>query len=238
MKTFLLILLIAVIVVIIASVITLMIKSADAFYAKDEEESNANNDEIKLLSKPALPLQDEVIPLSGKTVEDTIIPIGDVEEEAEDEEEVSGLSTLNLKKSKPIPFAKKLLALDKITIGYFDSIDNEMRSYKRMSARISHSGMSYRVGRKLVAKITVRGKTLTFNLALNVNDFKQSVYFQKDKSDVKSFEDIPFTVKVKSDRGAKNAVKLAEALCVKENLVKNAKYEKVDSKKLLKESLK
>ena len=88
-----------------------------------------------------------------------------------------------------------------------------------------------------MAKLTVRGRTLTFYLALGIDDFKKTVFFQKDSSEIKAYAEVPFTVKVRSDRGLKNALKLAEALASKEGLEKNPRYEKINSIKLLKEKL-
>ena len=50
------------------------------------------------------------------------------------------------------------------------------------------------MGRKLLAKITVRGKTLKLHLALDVAKFNKNVFFQKDMSSVKAYAEVPFTV--------------------------------------------
>ena len=66
-------------------------------------------------------------------------------------------------------------------------------------------------------------------LALDVNAFKQSVFFQKDSSGVKAYAEVPFTVKVKSGRGLNNALNLVAALAEKEGLEKDPRYKKINS---------
>lgn len=243
MSTFFKILLIADAVLAGVALILLIVKLGKSFYRKDEKKPARK--EVKYLSKPALPVKAEAIPLAGKTEnaaeesEETAeelaaseITIGDVDDDETDEPFSFG--DLPIKRR---PFSEKLLSLPLEFREYFDKIDNEMRSYKRISARISEPCVSYRAGRKLVAKLTVRGRTLTFYLALGIDDFKKTVFFQKDSSEIKAYAEVPFTVKVRSDRGLKNALKLAEALASKEGLEKNPRYEKINSIKLLKEKL-
>ena len=118
----------------------------------------------------------------------------------------------NSDSKKRIPFANKMLELDEKTQEYYNVIMNKFKSLRKINIRVSSKGVSYRLGRELVAKLTVRGKTMKLHLALDVNAFDEKVYFQKDMSDVKSYVEVPFAVKVKSDRGLKNALKLIDAL--------------------------
>ena len=223
--------------------IVLIVKSGRSFYSagnakKTELVAISDGGTVKLLSdpnsKPAAAVEEKVIPLSGKTQEQsdelaaqelsaTSVTIGDVDDAAQNPFKFGNL------RIKRRPFAEKMLGLSLDVKEYYDKIDNELRSYKRVSARVSISGESYRVGRKLIAKVTVRGITLTMYLALDVNAFKQSVFFQKDSSGVKAYAEVPFTVKVKSGRGLNNALKLVAALAEKEGLEKDPRYKKINS---------
>ena len=90
-------------------------------------------------------------------------PVAEVEEEKatpvisdiEGEEEV-----------RRVPFAEKMIFMEKEKQAYYDAINNEILTYRKVRARISSKGVSYRVGRQLVAKITVRGKTIKAHYAL------------------------------------------------------------------------
>ncbi len=137
--------------------------------------------------------------------------------------------------AKRIPFSHKMLFIDKKTQSYYDVLNNKFRSLRKINPRVSSKGVSYRLGRELVAKITVRGKTMKLHLALDVNKFDEKIYFQKNLSDVKSYAEVPFTVKVKSDRGLKNALKLVDALIEEKAIEKKVRYTEIDSIEALKE---
>lgn len=136
---------------------------------------------------------------------------------------------------KKIPFAEKLLSADEQTQIFYDTLNNEFNSYRKLHIRISAKCVSYRLGRDLVAKITYRGKTMKLHLALDVNAYPENIYFQKDESDVKAYEEVPFTVKVKSERGLNRAIALIEALAAEKAMEKKAHWNAIDSIADLKE---
>lgn len=128
-----------------------------------------------------------------------------------------------------VPFREKLLGSEPKIQGYYDEIYNKFISLRKMHARVSAKGVSFRLGRELVAKITYRGKTMKLHLALDVDSFDENVYFQKDMSDVKAYQEVPFTVKVKSDRALKKAFELIDALIEKFEIQAKTRYERVDA---------
>ena len=125
--------------------------------------------------------------------------------------------------------------LDEKTQSYYDELNNKFKSMRKINPRVSVKGVSYRLGRELVAKLTIRGKTMKLHLALDVTKFEEKIYFQKDMADVKAYAEVPFTVKVKSDRGLKNALKLVDALAERKEIVKKTRYEKIDALQQLKD---
>lgn len=134
-----------------------------------------------------------------------------------------------------IPFNKKLLSLNTDVKEYFAEVHNELISYKKVNYRISFKSVSYRVGRKTLAKIVVRGKTLKLHLALDVNAFSKTIFFQEDLSGVKAYEDVPFAVKIKSDRAKNNALKLINSLAENNALIKDEQFKKENILKELKQ---
>ena len=125
--------------------------------------------------------------------------------------------------------------LDPKVQGYYDEINNKFKSMRKINARVSTKGVSYRLGRELVAKLTIRGKTMKLHLALDVAKFEENIYFQKDMSDVKAYEEVPFTVKVRSDRGLKNAIKLINALAEEKGIENKSRYNQINSTAELKD---
>lgn len=135
---------------------------------------------------------------------------------AEPEEEKEGLVI----EGRSLSFMEKLEEADDNIKGYYNVIDSEFKTYRKVHARISNACVSYRLGRELIAKMTIHGKTLKLFLALDINEFEASKYFQKDSSDKKAYQEVPFTVKVKSDRAQKRALELVTALCEKNEIAK------------------
>ncbi len=154
----------------------------------------------------------------------------DEEEVPEDGEElVIGDTNKFVELKARVPFKEKLLGSEGKIQGYYDELYNKFISLRKMHARVSAKGVSFRLGRELVAKITYRGKTMKLHLALDVDAFDEKVYFQKDMSDVKAYQEVPFTVKVKSDRALKKAFELIDALIEKFEIEAKSRYERVDA---------
>ena len=124
-----------------------------------------------------------------------------------------------LKKS----FLGKLCQLDKDTKDYYSQVKNALIEYKKVNSRISFNYENYNIGRKSVAKLNVKGKTLVLYLALNPNDYVNTKYYAKNVGYVKKYQDTPTMVKVKSARGTKYAIELINKLL--EGAVKDANFE-------------
>lgn len=132
------------------------------------------------------------------------------------------------------PFNEKIIEAKKEIQNYYNAVHNELVSYKNVSSRISYRCASYRTGRKLLAKIGLRGKTLTTYFNLDVKDFNEKVFFQKDMSSVKAYREVPFAVKIKSERACNNAIKLVSSVAEKFELKKIEDFKPINQIKLLK----
>ena len=191
---------------------------AEPATAKVEAEPEKKEEPVKEIATTEVKEEKPVEPVKEVAIETEL-------EDTEDDRETV----------KRIPFAQKMLFIDKKTQSYYNAINNAFKAMRKVNARVSTKGVSYRLGRDLVAKITVRGKTMKLHLALDVNKFDEKIYFQKDLSAVKAYADVPCTVKVKSDRGLKNALKLVDALAETHGIEKKMRFIEVDSIELLKE---
>ncbi len=141
---------------------------------------------------------------------------------------------LSIPETQKKPFSEKLINSKKDVRNFFNKLHNELASYKKVNSRISFRGMSYKKGRVLLAKIGIRGKTLTAYFNLDVNEFNPNVYFQKDMSDVKAYEEVPFAVKIKSERACNNAIKLTSIIAERYSLEKNPNFKEINFIKILK----
>lgn len=178
------------------------------------------------------PVQEEAVEeIVEEVVEEYVQePVEEVVSETATTEEVEGEAVegegLEIRR---VPFAEKVLTAEGNVQNYFDTLNNEFHSYRKINIRISTKGVSYRLGRELVAKITMRGKTLKLHLALDVNAYPENLYFQKDQSDVKEYAEVPFTVKVKSDRALKRAQELIGALAIEKGIESKTRWMPIDS---------
>lgn len=148
------------------------------------------------------------------------------EEIAATEETGEGEMVTRYKKS----FVAKMKQSDAKLKVYYSDIKNAFDSYKRINSTVSLQGDRFNLGRDTIAKMTVVGKTLKLYLALDVNDpeLKETVYHQKYVGDQKAYEATPFLVKVKSEVGAKKAVRLVKYLAAKLEAVEDPTFEPVD----------
>ena len=192
---------------------------------------------VEVVEEQPAPIVEEVIEEQAPVAEEPVVeePVIVIDETPAQEEIVVGDMENQFGDIQKIPFATKILGADDQTQIFYDTLNNEFNSYRKLHIRISAKCVSYRLGRDLVAKITYRGKTMKLHLALDVNAYPENIYFQKDESDVKAYEEVPFTVKVKSERGLKRAIALIEALASEKAMEKKAHWNAIDSIADLKE---
>ena len=133
---------------------------------------------------------------------------------------------IRLKKS----FTAKMKQSEEKVKEYYSALKNELVSYKRINSNVSWHGDRFNFGRDTVAKMNICGKTLGLYLALDPNDeeFKTTVYHQKDVSKQKAYEHTPFMVKVKSDAAVKKAIRLVVALAGKLETEKEENFVETD----------
>ncbi len=107
-------------------------------------------------------------------------------------------------------FQARLNLTDDENKEFYSKIKNKLLSYKKIKSRVSWNYDAFNFGRIQAAKVNVRGKTVFLYLPLNPNDYIDSKYSFKDCSEIKKYEHIPFRLKIKSERGLKNAFELIE----------------------------
>ncbi len=83
---------------------------------------------------------------------------------------------------------------------YYTELKNYLLSYKKMTARISWGAESFRIGRKLYAKMTVRGKMIQLFLAVDPAEYSDTKYHGADVKDSAKYEEVPFKFEVRSER--------------------------------------
>ena len=103
-------------------------------------------------------------------------------------------------------FTAKLSQANDETTLYYNIVKNHALSYKKANSRISWNYDTINVGRDLILKFAIRGKTLCVYYALNEVDDKYKV--ERIKS--KKYEDAPFLYRIKNDRRCEYAKELVD----------------------------
>ncbi len=130
-------------------------------------------------------------------------------------EEDSNLTT-RLKRS----FSAKIIESDPEIKQYYSVLKNAFLAYPKIVSQVNWSNDRFAYLNETVAKVGVRGKTLCLYLALNPEEFPESVYHQKFAGDTKMYEKTPLMMKIKSGVGLKRALRLVELLMERLGAVK------------------
>ena len=196
--------------------------------AEEKVEEKAEEPKEETPVQPAENAEEIVEPSEENGLVDVVLINEEVATEDGEELVIGGTDKFGELKAR-VPFKEKLLGSEEKIQGYYDELYNKFISLRKMHARVSAKGVSFRLGRDLVAKITYRGKTMKLHLALDIDAFDEKIYFQKDMSEVKAYQEVPFTVKVKSDRALKKALELIDALIAKFEIQEKSRFERVDA---------
>ena len=203
------------------------------------------------LEEDKVVIVEESQPVEEETVDDTVEEVEepeeveDVEEPEEVEETVEEVDDdtddenneaieipleekdrLVIKTSK---FTTKLKLCSDNTKEYYSTIKNSLLSYGTHD-RLSRKCESFR-RKGLIAKITISGRTLRLHLALdpkNEEKFPINKYHQIDLGEKRQFTEVPFTLRVKSNRALKRALELIDLLFAERGINKKRRYVESD----------
>lgn len=110
-------------------------------------------------------------------------------------------------------FQAKIIQSDAVTKSYYSELKNKLLSYG-VKSRMSWKCETFRSGRKTLAKLRLRGKTLSVAFALNPVAFENTKYHVEDISEVKALAETPCLYRIKNDRRVRYAKELID--CVME----------------------
>ena len=125
-------------------------------------------------------------------------------------------------------FLAKLIQSDDQVKRYYSELKNYLLSYSGIKSKISWKHEAFRIGRQMLVKLRLRGKTLSVCLALNAADYAETKYHVEDMSDIKSLAKTPCLYRIKNDRRFNYAKELIDTLMDKWGIAKNPTEEEVD----------
>lgn len=117
-------------------------------------------------------------------------------------------------------FTAKLMQSSETVKSFYAALANELLSYEKIKAHIGWANASFFGGRRVLAKFSIRGKTLYLHLRLPPQEFENTKYAVTDVSAVKRYALVPLRIKVKSCRGVKFAKELIAVVMQKNGLLR------------------
>ena len=242
LKEYSLVKLIIWLIAMVATLVIFVLRVMKHQFAMAGEELPAveENEETEEIEEP---ITEEILEETDAEVDDSehVETIDETEEEAEDEElpveeeteennneEIIDVPTdkLVIRRTK---FINKMKFTSDKTKEYYSQIKNLLLSYGTKN-KVARRNEAFRKS-GLVAKISISGKSLRLHLPLDPNDeerFPTSKYHQISLANKKQYSEVPFTLKIKSDRALKRALELIELVCLEKPLKKKRKYEETD----------
>ena len=118
------------------------------------------------------------------------------------------LSGRNLVRKYVRTFSARLRLSSEELKDRFAAVSNELLKFDRVKMRISRRFATFNRGRKIIARMNVVGKTLKIYLPLKYAEVDEK-YRALDVSDKKRFVGTPVCLKIRSNRGARYAIELA-----------------------------
>ena len=119
-------------------------------------------------------------------------------EEKEDKEEF--YSALEENKKFDRSFRAKLIQSSDVVKERYGEVYNMLMAYKGVKSRYSWDCETFKAGGKVVAKITVIGKTPVLFLALDPTEYIDTKYRAEDASKYSKYANTPFRFKINGER--------------------------------------
>ena len=118
----------------------------------------------------------------------------------------------------------KISQLNRESKDWYSELKNELLAYDTVKARITWKHETFRVGRMVVAKLVVRGKTLSLLLAVEPAGYNGTKYTVDDVSNIASMSDTPTMYRIKNPRRVKYAKEMIAGIMKELKVFKNPRY--------------
>ncbi|MDE7191448.1 MAG: hypothetical protein K2O35_03185 [Clostridia bacterium] len=109
-------------------------------------------------------------------------------------------------------FTAKLMQSDVTVKQFYSQLKNHLLSYGKVNARMTKKREVFRFGKVVVAKMSLRSKTLRLYLALDYGKYKDGKYMVEDASSVKAVEDTPVLYRIANERRSRFAKELIDEM--------------------------
>ena len=106
----------------------------------------------------------------------------------------------------------------------YSKLKNELLSYKSVKSDLTTKNDNFKVGKKIVARMTVVADSVRLYLALDPKDFSTRKYKHKDASDQPGYEGTLLMMKISGEKERLLSVQLITELMKKLSLERNKRY--------------
>lgn len=119
-------------------------------------------------------------------------------------------------------FIERLSEMDESVIEWHAQLQEHLTSYRKVKSRYSARCDSYRMGRDLLAKMAIGGKTLKLYLAVDPEDaaLDDGKYHQRDLSETSAYQEVPFMLPIRSNLAVRKACRVIDYMMENFNIPK------------------
>ena len=132
-------------------------------------------------------------------------------------------------------FAERMSRIKEITGNRYNAVKNKLVAYKTVARkpkwvrpRVTNSGETFSLGRKMLGKICLVSGYLRLFLAMDPKQFNFDKYHHKDYSGVARYTQFPLMIKLSSDRQVRYALELIGILMQENGLEPDPDYVEQD----------
>ncbi|MDE6276355.1 MAG: hypothetical protein K2M75_07480 [Clostridia bacterium] len=120
-------------------------------------------------------------------------------------------------------FEERLKEIDEASIEYYNKLQACFLSYSGVKSRLSLRCDSYRVGKTLLAKITIGGNSLKIYLAIDATqeEITQKKIRFRDMSNASAYKEVPAMIPVKSELCVRKVCEIIEIMMAQRGIAKN-----------------
>ena len=205
------------------------------FYAFYEEEKEEEEEDV---AAAILPEEDEEEVEEEPEEEDDAPEVEEKEEDEEEEEESDPdapklITAADTIKRRTSTMRGRLRYGSDVNKAIYEELVNHLLQYKNVTRSLTNRADNFKSKGSLLAKITLTGKTLKLYLPLDAELYDYDKYHQLI-TEKNGYEEVPFTIKVKSNRGLKYAKELIDEAMAQKGVERKKKAgEKKSFKELI-----
>ena len=159
-------------------------------------------------------------------------PEPEPEPEDDDDDEDDEAPTYVTEGTERVSYNRSLIAkisqLSREAKEWYSELKNELLSYEKVKDRMSWKRETFRIGRMAVARLVVRGKTLSLLLAVEPAGYNGTKFAVDDVSNIASLADTPTMYRVKNPRRAKYAKEMIAGMMKELKIYKDSHYVEED----------